>query len=44
MLCRTLALGCPSLECQSCHLSAEEEVRYADLGDAELQNWEEWIG
>jgi hypothetical protein len=31
MVCRTLALGCPSLECQSCHLSAEEEARHADL-------------
>ena len=36
MLCKTLALGCPSLECQSCHFYAEDEARHADLRDADL--------
>jgi hypothetical protein len=36
MVCKTLALGCPSLECQSCHFCAEEEARHADLVEADL--------
>jgi hypothetical protein len=38
MVCKTLALGCPSLECQSCHFCAEDEARHAVLEDADVQN------
>jgi hypothetical protein len=38
-LARTLTLGCPSLECHSCHLSEEKDCAIlAILWDAELNN------
>ena len=45
MLDKTLLLGWPSLECQSCHIGAEkEDAAQAVLLKAEVKRLDEWMG